>query len=153
MIAQGVLQHPREGVHAVEDGEIAGTPAVVADVFSHSRGDMLGLVELRLGHWPQARDWSRRAVERQRELPRAWNNFGVALWQLGEKEKALDAWQQAVDFDPRLWDALWNLGLKAAELGKTAQARKALERFAAGAPPRYGEDVAKAREMLRRWGS
>lgn len=112
--------------------------------------EQLGLVELRLGHWPQARDWSRRAVDRQRQLPRAWNNLGVALWQLGAKEKALDAWQQAVDFDPRLWDALWNLGLKAAELGRPAQARKALERFAAGAPPRYGEDVAKAREMLRR---
>jgi arylsulfatase A-like enzyme/tetratricopeptide (TPR) repeat protein len=112
--------------------------------------EQLGLVELRLSHWPQARDWSRRAVERQRQLPRAWNNLGVALWQLGDKEKALDAWQQAVDYDPRLWDALWNLGLKAAELGRTAQARKALERFATGAPPRYGEDVATAREMLRR---
>jgi arylsulfatase A-like enzyme/tetratricopeptide (TPR) repeat protein len=112
--------------------------------------EQLGLVELRLSHWPQARDWSRRAVERQRQLPRAWNNLGVALWQLGDKEKALDAWQQAVDYDPRLWDALWNLGLKAAEHGRTAQARKALERFATGAPPRYGEDVATAREMLRR---
>ena len=112
--------------------------------------EQLGLVELRLGHWQQARDWSRRAVDRQRHLPRAWNNLGVALWQLGEKEKALDAWQQAVDRDPRLWDALWNLGLKAAELGRSAQARKALERFAAGAPPRYGEDVAQAREMLRK---
>ncbi|HYU35964.1 MAG TPA: sulfatase-like hydrolase/transferase [Thermoanaerobaculia bacterium] len=115
--------------------------------------EQLGLVELRLGHWPQARDWSLRAVERHRQLPRAWNNLGVALWQLGgigDKEKAVDAWQQAVDFDPRLWDALWNLGLKAAELGRTAQARKALERFVAGAPARYGEDVATAREMLRR---
>jgi arylsulfatase A-like enzyme/tetratricopeptide (TPR) repeat protein len=115
--------------------------------------EQLGLVELRLGHWPQARDWSRRAVERQRQLPRAWNNLGVALWQLGDKEKALDAWQQAVDFDPRLWDALWNLGLKAAEQGRPAQARRALERFVAAAPPRYGEDVAKAREMLRRMPS
>jgi arylsulfatase A-like enzyme/tetratricopeptide (TPR) repeat protein len=112
--------------------------------------EQLGLVELRLGHWPQARDWSRRAVERQRQLPRAWNNLGVSLWQLGDKEKAVDAWQQAVDYDPRLWDALWNLGLKAAELGRTPQARRALERFAAGAPARYGEDVATAREMLRR---
>jgi arylsulfatase A-like enzyme/tetratricopeptide (TPR) repeat protein len=112
--------------------------------------EQLGLVELRLSHWPQARDWSRRAVDRQRQLPRAWNNLGVALWQLGDKEKAVDAWQQAVDYDPRLWDALWNLGLKAAEIGRTAQARRALERFAAGAPARYGGDVARAREMLGR---
>jgi choline-sulfatase len=110
----------------------------------------LGLVELRLGHWPQARDWSLRAVERHRQLPRAWNNLGVSLWQLADKEKAVDAWQQAVTYDPRLWDALWNLGLKAAEINRPAQARKALELFVAGAPPRYGEDVATAREMLRR---
>jgi arylsulfatase A-like enzyme/Flp pilus assembly protein TadD len=112
--------------------------------------EQLGLVELRLGHWTQARDWSRRAVERQRQLPRAWNNLGVALWQLDERQEALAAWQQAVDFDPRLWDALWNLGLKAAELGRSGQARKALERFVAGAPAGYGEDVAKAKDVLRR---
>jgi arylsulfatase A-like enzyme/Flp pilus assembly protein TadD len=110
----------------------------------------LGLVELRLGHWTQARDWSRRAVERQAGLPQAWNNLGVALWQLGDRPAAVDAWQRAVDLDPRLWDALWNLGLKAAEIGRPKQARQALERFAAGAPPRYAADVAKAREMLRR---
>ena len=117
----------------------------------HGRAaELLGLVELRLGHFAQARDWSRRAVERQRQLPRAWNNLGVALWQLGDKAKAVDAWQQAVDYDPRLWDALWNLGLKAAELGRTTQARRALERFAAAAPRRYADDAAKAREILRR---
>jgi arylsulfatase A-like enzyme/Flp pilus assembly protein TadD len=110
----------------------------------------LGLVELRLGHWTQARDWSRRAVERQAGLPQAWNNLGVALWQLADRPAAIDAWQRAVDLDPRLWDALWNLGLKAAEIGRPKQARQALERFAAGAPPRYAADVAKAREMLRR---
>src|SRR6185436_20597220 len=100
--------------------------------------------ELRLGHRVQARDRSKRAVELKRQLPLAWNNLGVALFQLGQPEAALDAWQQAVDLKPDLWDALWNLGLKAADLGRAKQARQALERFVAGAPPeRYAEDIEK----------
>ncbi|HEV2851992.1 MAG TPA: sulfatase-like hydrolase/transferase [Thermoanaerobaculia bacterium] len=112
--------------------------------------EQLGLVELRLGHWPQARDRSRKALELNGRLPFAWNNLGVALYQSGQKDEAIDAWQKAVDLKPDLWDALWNLGTKAAERGRMDQARKALERFAAGAPPdRYGPDVEKARAFLK----
>ena len=90
------------------------------------------------------------ALELNRKLPLAWNNLGVALFQLGEKGEALDAWQKAVDLQPDLWDALWNLGTQAAEQGRMDQARKALERFAAGAPPaRYGPDIEKARAFLQ----
>jgi cytochrome c-type biogenesis protein CcmH/NrfG len=63
----------------------------------------------------------------------------------------VDAWQRAVDLKPDLWDALWNLGIKAAEIGRPKQARAALERFVAGAPAaRYAGDVQKARGMLER---
>ncbi|MEA2562012.1 MAG: hypothetical protein QOH06_3516 [Acidobacteriota bacterium] len=113
--------------------------------------EQLGLIELRLGHWMQARNFSRKAVDLKPGLPLAWNNLGVALYQLGQPGEALDAWQRAVDLKPDLWDALWNLGLKAAELGRTQQARAALERFVAGAPgERYAGDVRKARGMLER---
>jgi Flp pilus assembly protein TadD len=112
--------------------------------------EQVGLVELRLGHWEQARDHSRRALELNRRLPLAWNNLGVALYQLGKKAEALEAWQTAVDLQPDLWDALWNLGTKAAEQGRLDQARKALEQFASGAPAaRYGPDIEKARAFLR----
>jgi arylsulfatase A-like enzyme/Flp pilus assembly protein TadD len=122
-----------------------------ADAEDPKAYEQLGLVELRLGHWPQARDRSRRALELNPGLPLAWNNLGVALYQLGQKDEALDAWQKAVDLKPDLWDALWNLGTKAAERGRLEQARKALERFAAGAPPaQYAADIAKAREYLER---
>ncbi len=112
--------------------------------------EQLGLVELRLNHWAQARDRSRQALALNPKLPLAWNDLGVALFQLGDKAGALDAWQKAVDLQPDLWDALWNLGTEAAGLGRTEQARKALERFAAGAPPsRYGPDIEKARAFLK----
>ena len=59
------------------------------------------------------------------------------------------AWQRAVDLKPDLRDALWNLGVKAAQHGRPQQARAALERFVAGAPgERYAGDVRKARGML-----
>jgi arylsulfatase A-like enzyme/Flp pilus assembly protein TadD len=112
--------------------------------------EQLGLVELRQNHWEKARDRSRKALELNRKLPLAWNNLGVAQYQLGQKSEALDAWQSAVDLKSDLWDALWNLGTKAAEQGKAQQARKALEKFAAGAPPdQYGPDIDKAKAFLR----
>ena len=111
--------------------------------------EQMGVIELRLGHWTQARDLSRKAVELKPGLPMAWNNLGVALYQLGQPGEALDAWQRAVDLKPDLWDALWNLGVKAAQHGRPQQARAALERFVAGAPgERYAGDVRKARGML-----
>ncbi|HEX9942735.1 MAG TPA: sulfatase-like hydrolase/transferase [Thermoanaerobaculia bacterium] len=123
--------------------------ALKADPDNPKAYEQLGLVELRLGHWAQARDRSRQALRLNPRLARAWNDLGVALYQLGQKDEALDAWQKAVDLQPDLWDALWNLGTKAAERGRVEQARKALERFAAGAPPaRYGPDIAKARAFL-----
>jgi arylsulfatase A-like enzyme/Flp pilus assembly protein TadD len=112
--------------------------------------EQLGLVELRLNHWPQARDRSRQALALNPKLPLAWNDLGVALFQLGNKGEALDAWQKAVDLKPDLWDALWNLGTEAAGLGRADQARRALQRFVAGAPPaRYGPDIEKAKAFLR----
>ncbi len=115
--------------------------------------ELEGLVALRRGQFAAARDRSLDALQLNPELPRAWNNLGVALYQLGDKDTALDAWQHAVDRDPRLVDALWNLGLKGLERGRYDQARKALEQFVAVAPPvRYGNDIARARDLLRRFG-
>lgn len=115
--------------------------------------EQLGLVALRVGDWQQARAWSQKALEQNPELPLAWNNLGVALFQLRQPDPALDAWQKAVDLDPRLWDALWNLGVQAAGRGRKDQAKRALERFVAGAPSRYAEDVKKARDLLARMAS
>jgi arylsulfatase A-like enzyme/Flp pilus assembly protein TadD len=125
---------------------------VLADDPANAKAyEQLGLVELRLEHWPQARDRSRKALELDAGLPLAWNDLGVALYQLGQTGDALDAWQRAVDLKPDLWDALWNLGLKAAENGRPRQARAALERFVAGAPKgRYAEDIATARGVLEK---
>ena len=138
-----------------EAGRQKEASQVLQQVLENDPGDpkayeQLGLVELRLGHWTQGRDRSRQALQLNPRLPLAWNGLGVALFQLGQKDEALDAWQKAVDLRPDLWDAWWNLGTQAAGQGRTEQARKALERFAAGAPPaRYGPDIEKARAYLK----
>ena len=109
----------------------------------------IGLVELRLGHWQQARDASRKALGRRAGLAQAWNNLGVALFQLGDVNGALEAWGEAVERRPDLWDALWNLGLQAAKHGRPDLARPALARFAADAPAaKYAADRARARSLL-----
>ncbi|HEV8241885.1 MAG TPA: sulfatase-like hydrolase/transferase [Thermoanaerobaculia bacterium] len=107
------------------------------------------LVHLRLQRWAKARDAARRAVDLQTVRPRAWNDLGVALFQLDDVPGALDAWQRAVELDPRLWDALWNLGIQASNHGRPAVARAALQRFLDAAPrDRYGNDMAEARRLL-----
>jgi tetratricopeptide (TPR) repeat protein len=75
----------------------------------------------------------------------------VARFGLGEREAALDAWARAVELEPRLWDAQWNLGVQAAALGRTEVARRALAAFVAGAPKeRYARDIERARGQLSR---
>jgi arylsulfatase A-like enzyme/Flp pilus assembly protein TadD len=110
-----------------------------------------GMVELRRERWGAARASCERALKLNDQLPRAWNDLGVALYKLGEPAAALDAWQRAVDLDGSLLDALWNLGTNAAGQGRPEQARRALARFLELAPAKdYQADREKARGFLRR---
>jgi tetratricopeptide (TPR) repeat protein len=107
------------------------------------------MVELRREHWAAARASGERALALNGRLPRAWNDLGVALFRLGERAGALDAWQRAVDLDDRQLDALWNLGTQAAAQGRREQARRALARFLELAPaPERQADRERARRLL-----
>jgi arylsulfatase A-like enzyme/tetratricopeptide (TPR) repeat protein len=109
-----------------------------------------GMVELRRERWAAARASCERALKLNDQLPRAWNDLGVALYKLGEPAAALDAWQRAVDLDGSLLDALWNLGTNAAVQGRQEQARRALARFLELAPAKdYQADREKALRLLR----
>jgi superkiller protein 3 len=101
-----------------------------------------------------ARDRLRQALALNDRLPISWNTLGVVLFQEGDAAGALAAWQRAIDLDPRQVDALYNIGLVAADSGRAAQARTALERFVKSAPPdRFRAELARARQILARLGA
>ncbi|HWM91980.1 MAG TPA: tetratricopeptide repeat protein [Thermoanaerobaculia bacterium] len=115
--------------------------------------ETLGMVELRLQRPQQARDHLRQALALKDDLPIAWNTLGVALYQTEGPSAAVEAWQRSVELDPKQYDALFNLGLVAAQQGRGAEARKALRQFVETAPPqRFAADIRKAQGILREIG-
>ncbi len=113
----------------------------------------LALVALRRRDFPAAEAEARKALAENPALGLAWNYLGTALYNQGRKREALAALQSAVVHEPGNFDALYNAGVVAMELGDRAAAREALARFAAEAPPeRYAPDIAQAREWLRGLG-
>lgn len=109
----------------------------------------LGIVTLRAGNLDAASGYLTRALELNPRLPLALNTLGVVHARRGEFPQAVDAWNRAVQLDPRQYDALFNIGLVEGRAGHRAEARAALERFAATAPPaRYAQDIATAKRAL-----
>ncbi|HVR06553.1 MAG TPA: sulfatase-like hydrolase/transferase [Thermoanaerobaculia bacterium] len=109
----------------------------------------LGVVALHMDRPAEARRYLESALRLNDRLPVSWNTLGVALFRQQQTGAALDAWEKAVAIDPRQYDALYNIGLVAADAGKPKQAAKALERFVETAPPaRFAGDIAKARALL-----
>ena len=104
-------------------------------------------------HGPPPEILLERAVVADPSLSIAWNTLGVARQFGGDTRGALEAWQKALERDPRLYDALYNLGLTAAAAGERGLARRSLERYVAIAPPaRFRAEIAKARQVLAELG-
>jgi Tfp pilus assembly protein PilF len=115
--------------------------------------ELLGMVDLRLQKPQEARAHLEQALALNRRLPSAWNTLGVALYNLEGPEAALKAWQQAVALDGTQYEALLNIGLVSAQAGHRDQARQALRRFVATAPPQhFAPDLQKARQILTEIG-
>jgi choline-sulfatase len=114
---------------------------------------VLGTVALHHEQPAEARRQLELAVEINPRLAVAWNTLGVARLRLEGPNQALAAWRQAVALHPDYWEALFNIGLVSAAVGRKGEARQALERFVAKAPPDlFGPDLAKARALLRELG-
>jgi len=147
------------GIALSEAGRHADALAVlqrsIAEAPQDPKGsENLGITLLRMDRPAEARDALRRALAINPALPIAWNTLGVALYRLEGPAAALDAWEKAVAIDPSQYDALFNIGLVAAEAGRAAQARRALTRFVETAPRgRWGADVRKAQHLLAQLGS
>jgi arylsulfatase A-like enzyme/Tfp pilus assembly protein PilF len=114
----------------------------------------LGVVSLRMDRPVEAQRYLESALALNDRLPVSWNTLGVALFRQQHTGPALDAWERAVALDGRQYDALYNIGLVAADAGRRQQAVRALARFVDTAPPgRFGSELARARALLQRLGS
>jgi tetratricopeptide (TPR) repeat protein len=115
---------------------------------------VLGAVALHREQPAEARRELELAVGIDPRLAVAWNGLGVARFRLEGPGAALAAWHKAVELDPDYFDALLNIGMVSAAVGQKTEARQALQRFVAKAPPtRFGADLLKARSLLRELGS
>ncbi len=108
-----------------------------------------GIALLRLDQPEEARKNLEQAVGLGKRRVRAWNALGVAWLRLGDPRKAIECWQKCIEFNPEQYDALYNIGRVAGQLGEWKVARVALERFVKTAPPRqYAKDLAEVRGAL-----
>jgi tetratricopeptide (TPR) repeat protein len=70
----------------------------------------LGLTYERLGEPCLATNEFTKAVELGMNLADTWNNLGLAAWHCDDQASAAEAFQRALDLDPRHWHAAVNLG-------------------------------------------
>ena len=80
-------------------------------------------------------------------------HYGIGLIRLkqNQRSEAASELQQAVQLDPKLWDAWFNLGICYQEIGKNQEAVHCLEEFNRGAPPeQFPESIKQARELIMR---
>ncbi len=113
----------------------------------------LGMLCLRQRDAAGARDWFEKALARQPADPAILAALGLAQAQLGDSAGAYESWSRATRLDPRQYDALFNLAVLLGRMGKTEEARRALERFVASAPAdRYAGQIAQARQLLKSLG-
>jgi tetratricopeptide (TPR) repeat protein len=75
---------------------------------------------------------------------RMWNGLGRAHFELGEMQKAIDAYSKAKAIDPDGVDALYGLGMAYAELRQRKEAKENLELFISKAGQDTRPDLIKA---------
>jgi len=148
VLAQTMASEGRAAEALTLAREAAAAAPLDADV-----QEQLAFACMTAGDWPAARTAAQRAVELDARRPFSWNYLGVARYQLGELEPALDAWREALKLAPDLFDAEFNFGLVAAQVGRRDEAAAALRHFLARAPQaRYGGDFARVRAILAELG-
>ena len=108
-----------------------------------------GTIELMADRRDAARAAFEQALAHDPSLTRAHSSLAAIAADEGRPADAATHWREAVARDPAEYGRVFALGVAQARGGRTAQARMALEFFAAGAPPeRYAREIAQARAWL-----
>ena len=110
----------------------------------------LGLLALERGDLGAAQQRFEQAVRVDPRSSRAHAGAGNVALRRGDRPAAIDAWTEAVRLDPANYDALYNLGVNLARVGRMDAARPYLERFLRSAPPAfYAQDLRDVARILQ----
>lgn len=109
-----------------------------------------GTIALMAGRRAEARAAFDAALALNDSIARAHSSLAALAADEGQVDESLQHWRRAVALDPAEFEKLLAVGLSFARSGRTAEARRYVQLFAAGAPgPRYAADVARARLWLQ----
>ena len=81
-----------------------------------------------LGLPAMAVEYERRATKVDASLPEVWNAMGSDLHRMGDLPRSAGAYRRALELDPRLATAAYNLARVAAQQGERKEASDALKR-------------------------
>lgn len=140
---------------AIDSGDPAGAREAIQQAMAiepRNAGSLewLGLLALQQGRLDEAGSLLQESLSRDATSANAWNLLAVVRFQRRDSEGALGAWQEAVRLDPGHLDALYNLGLTAARMGRRDLALRSLRQYAGeakGEPGRAAE-LAEVRKMI-----
>ena len=123
---------------------------VAEDNLVNQRGDtVITYKAVRMMAGRAAEEHLTRALQLNPDLPLALNTLGVVYVRKGDPVRAQDAWRRSFAADRRQYDALFNLGLLAAQRGDREAARQAFAEFVRIAPrARYARELETARRGL-----
>ena len=104
---------------------------------------------MRLGRHDRARAAFAEVLALDPTSATAYANLGADALSSGELPAAIGNLTRALELEPRQYTVLYNLALALDEVGRHDEARRAMERFVAEAPPqRYAADIAQFRALL-----
>ena len=122
---------------------IAGHPD---DTDAHNSA---GVAAMRLGQHDRARAEFQQVLELDPTSSTADANLGTDALSTGDIPAGITALTHSLELEPRQYTVLFNLALALDMQGRHDEARQAMERFVAEAPPaRYAPDIARFRAQL-----
>ncbi len=105
---------------------------------------------MRMGRHDRARQAFRKVLELDPTSATAYANLGADALSANDVPSAIGDLTRALELEPRQYTVLYNLALALDSVGRRDEARRAMERFVAEAPPQqYAPDIAALQDAAR----